>query len=185
MIGRRSWWMISFGFWQPVYLWRMMVIVWDGSWRRMAILISAHFIISCVVLLPLFFPGKVFGRLRHPGRVSFFVWTVTWDRILIGDNLQGRGFDFVDWCIMCRCGETVHHLLLHCRKAHCLWSFVFRTFAISWVLTRSVANFLFGWSNWLGKHSSIIWNLALLCLMWCICRECNPWTFEDLDRSDD
>ena len=86
---------------------------------------------------------------------------------------------------MCRCGETVHHLLLHCGKAHRLWSFVFRTFGISWVLTRLVANFLFGWSNWLGKHSSIIWNLAPLCLMWCICRECNPWTFENLDRSDD
>ena len=86
---------------------------------------------------------------------------------------------------MCRCGEIVDHLLLHCGKAHHLWSFVFRTFGISWVLSRSVANFLFGWWNWLGKHSSIIWNLALMCLMWTIWRECNPWTFEDLDRSDD
>ena len=31
----------------------------------MRILISTHFIISYVVLLPLFFPGKVFGRSRH------------------------------------------------------------------------------------------------------------------------
>ena len=45
----------------------------------------------------------------------FFVWTTVWDKIFTGDNLQGRGFDFVDWCIMCRCnGETVDHLLLHC-----------------------------------------------------------------------
>ena len=72
-----------------------------------------------------------------------------------------------------------------CGKAHRLWSFVFRTFGISWVLSRSVADFLFGWWNWLGKHSSNIWNLVPLCLMWCIWKERNWWTFEDLDRSDD
>ena len=33
----------------------------------MGILISTRFIISCVVLLLLFFPRKVFGRLKHPG----------------------------------------------------------------------------------------------------------------------
>ena len=162
-----------------------MVIVWDGSRRRMGIWISAHFIISCVILLPLFFPGKIFGKLRHPS-VSFFVWTVAWDRVLTGDNLWGRGFYFVDWCVMCRCcGKIVDHLLLHCGKAHRLWSFVFNTFGVSWVLSRSVTDFLFGWWNWLEKHSSNIWNLAPWCLMWCIWRECNRQTFEDLDRSDD
>ena len=30
------------------------------------ILLSAHIIISCMVLLPLFFHGKVFGKLRYP-----------------------------------------------------------------------------------------------------------------------
>ena len=97
-------------------------------------------------------------------------------------NLPIRGFDFVDWCIMCHCnGETMDHLLLHCRKAYQLWSFVFRTFGISWVPSWSVADFLFGWWNWLGKHSSSIWNLVPLYLMWCIWRERSRWTFEDLD----
>ena len=36
-----------------------------------------------------------------------------------------------------------------------------------------------------GKHSSSIWNLVPLCLMWCIWRECNRQTFEDLDWSED
>ena len=35
--------------------------------------------------------------------VSFFVWKATWEKILTGDILRCRGFDFVDWCIMCRC----------------------------------------------------------------------------------
>ena len=30
-----------------------------------------------------------------------------------------RGLPLVNWCCMCRCdGETVDHLLLHCKLAH-------------------------------------------------------------------
>ena len=87
---------------------------------------------------------------------------------------------------MCRCnGETMDHLLLHCGKAYRLWSLVFRSFGISWVLPRLVADTLFGWWNWLGKHSSSVWNLAPLCLMWCLWRERNWRTFEDMESSDD
>ena len=121
-----------------------------------------------------------------PTHVSFFVWTATWEKILTGDILWCRGFNFVDWCIMCHCnGETVNHLLLHCEKAYQLWSLVFRSFGISWVLPRSVADTPFGWWNWFGKHSSSIWNLTPLCLMWCIWRERNWRTFEAGDKSDD
>ena len=72
--------------------------------------------------LPIIFPWKGVWKLKAPRRVSFFVWTAAWDRILTGDNLRGRRMTFVDWCIMCRCnGETVDHLLLHCGKAYRLW----------------------------------------------------------------
>ena len=87
---------------------------------------------------------------------------------------------------MCRCcSETVDHLLLHCGKAYRLWCFIFRIFRISWVPSCMVSDFLFSWLNWLGKHSSYIWNLVPLCLMWCIWKECNRRMFEDLDRSED
>ena len=82
-------------------------------------------------------------------------------------------------------GEMVDHLLLHCGKSHRLWSLVFRSFGISWVLPRSVVDTLFGWWNWPGKYSSSIWNLAPLCLMWCLWRERNWRTFEDMESSDD
>ena len=132
------------------------------------------------------FPWKGIWKVKAPQCVSFFVWTVAWNRVLTGDYLWGRGFYFVDWCVMCHCcGKIVDHLLLHCGKAHRLWSFVFNTFGVSWVLSRLVIDFLFGWWNWLEKHSSNIWNLAPWCLMWCIWRECNWRTFENLDRSDD
>ena len=44
--------------------------------------------------------------------------------------------------------------------------------------------YLVGW-NWPGKHLSSIWNLAPLCLMWCLWRERNRRTFEDMESSDD
>ena len=49
------------------------------------------------------FPWKCIWKVEAPRRVFFFVWTVAWNRILMGDNLLLRRFDFVDWCIMCRC----------------------------------------------------------------------------------
>ena len=35
----------------------------------------------------------------------------------------------------------------------------------------------------MGKHSSDVWNLLPLCLMWFVGRECTWHTFEDLDSS--
>ena len=101
------------------------------------------------------FPWKAIWRAKAPRQVSFFVWCVAWNKILTGDNLRIRRLVFVDWCIMCRhCGETVDHLLLHCEMAYRLWSFVFKTFGLSWVIPRSIPDLLFGWWNWMGKHSS-------------------------------
>ena len=92
----------------------------------------------------------------------------------------------MDWCIMCyHCEETVDHLLLHYEMANQLWNFVFITFGLSWVISRSIPDLLFGWWNWLGKHSSQIWNLIPLYILWCIWKEQNGKTFEDLDSSDD
>ena len=136
--------------------------------------------------LLIIFPWKGVWKVKVPWRVSFFVWIAVWDRILRGNNLRVRRMDFVDWCIMFQCnGETIDHLFLHCGKANRFWSLVFRSFGISWVLPRSFAGTLFGWWNWLGKHSSSIWNLAPLCLTWCFWRERNRRTFEDMDSSDD
>ena len=87
---------------------------------------------------------------------------------------------------MCRhCGETIDHLLFHCKMTYRLWSFVFITFGLSWVVPRLIPYLLFGWWNWLGKHSSQIWNLVPLCIFWCILKERNRRTFENLDSSSD
>ena len=45
--------------------------------------------------MPIIFPWKGGWKVKAPRRVSLFVWTVVWDKILTGDNLRGRGMDFV------------------------------------------------------------------------------------------
>ena len=115
----------------------------------MGILTSSCFITSCEVLPLLSFLGKVYEELKLLGVFPFSFG------LLLGIGLGG--FDFVDWCIMCCCcGEMVDYLLLHCEKAYRLWSFVFTSFGISWVIPRTIPYLFFGWWNWLGKHSSNI-----------------------------
>ena len=53
------------------------------------------------------------------------------------------------------------------------------------MMPKTVASLLFGWWNWLGKHSSNIWNMVLACLMRLIWQERNNRTFEDIVRSID
>lgn len=81
------------------------------------------------------------------------------------DSLMRKGYALVGWCYMCRCnGELVDHLLLPCSRV-ALWSNVFCSFGIQWVLAGWVRDLLFGWRNWFGKHSSDIWNVVPFCLM--------------------
>jgi hypothetical protein len=83
---------------------------------------------------------------------------------------------------MSRCNEEmVDHLFLHCPRVAALWSYVFHSFGVQWVLPGRVLDLLFGWRNWFGKHSSDIWNLLSSCLMWTVWREHNWSTFEDME----
>jgi hypothetical protein len=60
------------------------------------------------------------------------------------------------------------HLLLHCLATFYLWCFVFQYFGIHWVLPSMVTDILFSWWNCFGKHSSGVWKLVPLCLMWTV-----------------
>jgi hypothetical protein len=134
---------------------------------------------------PVTFPWKAIWGVHAPKRVSFFVWSAVWGRILTVDNLMRRGYQLAGWCCMCqRDGETINHLLIHCDKAVGLWSFVFQKFGITWVLSGCVLDLLFGWYNGLGKVQSKIWNMVPLCLLWTLWCERNNRTFENSDRTD-
>ena len=52
------------------------------------------------------FPWKGIWGVKVPRWVSFFVWTVVWEKIFTSDNLRRYS------------GETVDHSLIHCEKAN-------------------------------------------------------------------
>jgi hypothetical protein len=131
------------------------------------------------------FPWRSIWRTKAPRRVRFFVWSAAWNKILTCDNLAKRGYTLVSWCCMCCCnGETVDHLLIHCSVASALWSWILGVFGVPWVLPQSVVELLFSWWNGLGRHSSDVWNLVPLCLMWIVWKERNSRTFEDGSSTD-
>uniref|UniRef100_A0A2N9F7K2 Reverse transcriptase zinc-binding domain-containing protein n=1 Tax=Fagus sylvatica TaxID=28930 RepID=A0A2N9F7K2_FAGSY len=47
------------------------------------------------------FPWKAIWRVKAPRRVSFFVWSAAWGKILTCDNLMRRGYSMAGWCCMC------------------------------------------------------------------------------------
>ena len=131
------------------------------------------------------FPWRGIWGVKAPQRVAFFVWCAAWGNILTCDNLMRQGYALVRWRCMCWCnGETVDHLLLDPPRAAELWNFVFRSFGIQWVLPGWVVDFLFGWQNWFRKHSSDVWNLVHLCLMWTVWQERNWCTSNNLESCE-
>ena len=86
---------------------------------------------------------------------------------------------------MCKCnGESVDHLLIHCPIASYLWSMILVLFRVSWVIPKSVVELWACWEGLFGCHrNGHTWMVIPHCLMWCIWRERNSWSFEDTEIS--
>jgi len=70
---------------------------------------------------------------------------------------------------------------LHCDASFALWSTLFSCFGMSWVMPRRVIDLLACWWS-SGKQKSVaVWKMASICLFWCLWRERNNKSFEDLE----
>lgn len=101
------------------------------------------------------------------------------------DNLGRKGFHLPNRCCMREIvAERVNHLLLHCEVSRGLWSLLLSIFRGSWVMPASIIQLLHCW-EWGCRKKRVrkAWRLAPLCLMWCLWRERNRRTFEDLSLS--
>jgi hypothetical protein len=98
------------------------------------------------------FPWKSIWRSKAPPRVAFFAWTAARGKILTLDNLSRRGLVVVNRCWLCEAdGESVDHLLLHCRVARALWDAFFSRFGLCWVMPSTVKDLFASW--WTGGRS--------------------------------
>jgi hypothetical protein len=109
----------------------------------------------------------------------------TLGKTLTVDNLRRKGVIVVGWCSMCKhSGKSVNHLFLHCDVAQVLWSMVFSTFVVTWVMPEGVLELLACWRRQQGNISAKeVWRIVSLCVMWIIWREQNGRCFEDQGRS--
>ena len=115
------------------------------------------------------FPWKGIWKAKVPKRMAFFMWTAAHDQILTLDNLMFCDGPLANHCYVCCCNEEfVDHLLNFCPVAHSLWMYMLQLFEIDWVMPGLVADLLFCWYHWLGKHNSDVWNLVPGCLIWTI-----------------
>ena len=129
------------------------------------------------------FPWKSIWCVKVPKRVAFFLWIAARGGVLTIDNLVKKKLPLVNWCCLCRGKEEiVDHLLIHRKYAHTLWSEILLWFGVQWVMLKSVVSLLSAWWNWLGSHTSKVWNMVPACLMWLIWKEHNACTFEDTKR---
>jgi hypothetical protein len=120
---------------------------------------------------------------RTPLRVAFFARPAALGKILTMDNLKKWKIIVVDWCYMCKSRKTVNHLLLHCNIVSALWYYICSLFGLAWVMPRLVRDLLACWRRKTGNsYSEALWKMILLCLMWCMWRERNDWSFEDNER---
>ena len=86
---------------------------------------------------------------------------------------------------MCQCnGETMDHILIHCKEANLLGSLF--TGLLGFIGSyRRMIDPMYGWRNQMGKHSLNIWNLVPLCFVWSTWWEHNRCMFEDVESIGD
>ena len=129
------------------------------------------------------FPWKSIWCVKVPKMVAFFLWTAARGGILTIDNLVKKNLPLVNWCCLCRGEkEIVDHLLIHCKYANTLWSEVLRLFGVQWVMPKNIVSLLSVWWNWLESHTSNVWNMVLVCLVWLIWKEHNARIFKETER---
>ena len=92
------------------------------------------------------FPWKSIWRTKVPTRVAFFGWIAALGKILTHDNLRKQNIVVVEWCYMYKKnGESVDHLLLHCKMVSALWHSIFRWFGLHWVMPGRVKDLYASW----------------------------------------
>lgn len=106
-------------------------------------------------------------------------WEAVWGRTSTIDLLMMRRWTMVNRCSLCKeSEESADHIQIHCARTKVLWSFLLINF---W----SVRNLLLKQKfKGLAKKSCHVWQMASLCLFWCIWKERNHKIFHGEELAD-
>lgn len=130
------------------------------------------------------FPWKTVQKLNVPTKVSFFLLTAVWERILTTDNLQRQKIVVIDWCCMYkRAGILViiYSCIAWLLQSYGIWCFHYLGFI---GLCQSVVELFDSWPGKFSRHRNVvIWNMTPHCLMWGILQERNAQPYEGNERS--
>ena len=118
-------------------------------------------------------------------RVLAFCWFARWHSILTIDKLERRNHIIVSGCPVClQDKEAVHHLMIHCRFAYCVWLVVLTMLALQWVISRHVDDLFCQWR--VGRkfvHGKILWKLVMYSTLWKLWFERNHRVFHNKSHS--
>lgn len=123
-----------------------------------------------------------------PMKVQIVCWLAILEKINTMDRLQ-KSMPHICWrpqqCIMCReNGENVNHIFMHCSVAKFLGSKLLSKAAIIGPLPFSRrSSFRQDWYGFgKNKKGKIIWNAAMVAIVWVIWKERNRRIFMGKDR---
>ncbi|CAN1254609.1 Putative ribonuclease H protein At1g65750 [Linum perenne] len=127
------------------------------------------------------FPHEVIWLNGVPPKVQAFCWMVSHSKIASLDNLQKRGFQLANRCVLCSANlESINHLFLRCDFVRCVWNRISSALSIFGPFGENVNDVFMGWKsmncsfNFLGGS-----RFVLHAFMWFVWLERNDRVFND------
>ncbi|CAN1778793.1 Putative ribonuclease H protein At1g65750 [Linum perenne] len=132
----------------------------------------------------LHFPKDTIWRAAAPSKIQCFCWMVFFKRIATIDNLQRRGMQLANRCVLCGGDlETVDHLLLHCDFSTKIWAKVSSTLSIFGPRQQEICDVFVSWK---GLNCSSQFEEAMQviphAIVWFIWKERNDRIFREVEK---
>ncbi|CAN1229732.1 hypothetical protein LINPERPRIM_LOCUS3181 [Linum perenne] len=133
------------------------------------------------------FPHKAIWIHHVPSKIQCFLWMAFHGKIETIDNLQRRGFQLPNRCVLC-CSdvETIDHLLIHCSFSTKVWKMFSSALSFSGPFPLHVQELVRSWKgmNCLASWSEMF-DVLLHACSWFLWLERNDRIFKDREKSED
>ena len=70
----------------------------------------------------------IFGKVKSPLKIKFFLWQILNNKLQVAANLVKRGWKRPSSCCLCGCLEDVDHIFFKCHLAKFVWAMIAEMF---------------------------------------------------------